>query len=760
MKNKTFLSLLFILIGAALIRATYLLAPHMDSDQAVFGLAGWHVLRGEFPIFQWGVHYMGTLQSYMDALFFAFFGLNRYVLNAVPLALSLVFIVVTYFLGKELVNRQTGLIAALLSAIGPYYLVLHGAWARHGYLETMIFGSLLILLTTKICYGSPEKKKFLFLWFGFVAGIAWWTNFLIVYYFIPCGFFLFWSDKKIFFQKNFYWLLLAFFIGSAPFWVYNFKHSFVSLTIFFKESDADFWKSALVFFKHKFPVILGIRESSPLFFTALGIAVYLFSCFWLITRKQPKTLLLPAVFVGIVFVLQSMSFYGIEHTERHLLPLYSVLPVFLAHVVVTLKEKSKTAGIVFLFLLIVLNIQDNLLSTPLVKSERITRFREDQATKTKMFQTLLDKNIKGAYTHSYWVGPVMTFDAKEKVVFPHPFLDRYPKYAASAEASANPAYLTVGGSKQLEEAFSSINAGYQKFNAAPCDFYADFKNEAVLAEEIDPEEWIITASHEPVNAQIAADRNLRSVWMSATRQKKGMTLTVTLPKVEKLCRLELYLGTAQFGLPESLEISVSKNGKRWQPVAALPTFWGMSWSETHPVHKGMFGRTQVNFPAAAAKHVRLTLTKPKRENPHYWAVAELALYRSLDRPAEQVQYKRFQELSGILSGYPKHRIYASSTFSAYLQEHLPKREVAPAWKAPLKPDDFKEHVFDFSSPNLFVVSNENKPVFQKTLRKYITGPVQQIESPPFTLFLVEAQSNQPKWYWTGKHLFQWKRKSK
>ena len=37
------------------------------------------ILKGEFPIFSWGTSYMGTLQSYINALFFFLFGWSRQV---------------------------------------------------------------------------------------------------------------------------------------------------------------------------------------------------------------------------------------------------------------------------------------------------------------------------------------------------------------------------------------------------------------------------------------------------------------------------------------------------------------------------------------------------------------------------------------------------------------------------------------------------------------------------------------------------------
>src|SRR2546425_3067027 len=49
--------------------------PVTNSDEATIGLMGLHILHhGELPIFFYGQNYMGALQAYLGAGFFALFG--------------------------------------------------------------------------------------------------------------------------------------------------------------------------------------------------------------------------------------------------------------------------------------------------------------------------------------------------------------------------------------------------------------------------------------------------------------------------------------------------------------------------------------------------------------------------------------------------------------------------------------------------------------------------------------------------------------
>jgi hypothetical protein len=55
------LAVALLFAGGLALRLAYLATPGLDSDQAIFGLMAMHILRGEFPIFQWGYLYMGTI---------------------------------------------------------------------------------------------------------------------------------------------------------------------------------------------------------------------------------------------------------------------------------------------------------------------------------------------------------------------------------------------------------------------------------------------------------------------------------------------------------------------------------------------------------------------------------------------------------------------------------------------------------------------------------------------------------------------------
>jgi len=75
--------------------------PGLDSDQAINGLMGRHILRGEFPIFFYGQDHTGALENYLAALSFALFGASRLTLNLVPAAEALLLLTLVWAVTRE-----------------------------------------------------------------------------------------------------------------------------------------------------------------------------------------------------------------------------------------------------------------------------------------------------------------------------------------------------------------------------------------------------------------------------------------------------------------------------------------------------------------------------------------------------------------------------------------------------------------------------------------------------------------------------------
>jgi hypothetical protein len=162
--------------------------PALDSDEAVIGLMARHILRGARPAFYYGQHYLGALDAYIAAAFFAVLGPSTVALRLSMLPLVLGFLLIALVIGQITYGRA-GALAASALALGPAYALLREQAVIGGYQETLVFGGALLLLA----YGRLRRPAFAprsrtELWralgwyalMGLVIGLGVWSDQLIL----------------------------------------------------------------------------------------------------------------------------------------------------------------------------------------------------------------------------------------------------------------------------------------------------------------------------------------------------------------------------------------------------------------------------------------------------------------------------------------------------------------------------------------------------------------------------------------------------
>ena len=143
----------------------------LNSDEAIVGLMARHILQGERPFFYYGQSYYGPLDAYLTSLLFAVFEPNDFALRIVPLAASLLFVIVIYYLGKALYSRQVGLWSAAYAAIAPAFLLVRGLKGDAAYSLVLLISALapwavvplLMLGGAFLCFEGFEKLAHRFL---------------------------------------------------------------------------------------------------------------------------------------------------------------------------------------------------------------------------------------------------------------------------------------------------------------------------------------------------------------------------------------------------------------------------------------------------------------------------------------------------------------------------------------------------------------------------------------------------------------------
>lgn len=157
--------------------------PGGNSDEATFGLAAMHVAAGrEHPLFLYGQHYMGTVESYLAAPLFAVLGPGWVTLRVPLLALYALFTLALYALTRRLYGRWFAVFVVGLLAFGSERVVRDQVTAVGGRPEVKPAVVALLLLTVGLAGRGGRAATLRLGLSGLVAGLAAWDDWLVAPY--------------------------------------------------------------------------------------------------------------------------------------------------------------------------------------------------------------------------------------------------------------------------------------------------------------------------------------------------------------------------------------------------------------------------------------------------------------------------------------------------------------------------------------------------------------------------------------------------
>lgn len=625
---------------AVLILALQLATPGLDSDQAVTGLMGVHILRGEFPIFFWRQDHAGVPESYLAAVAFSVFGISRHVLDLVPAAVALAMLLATYRLAALLFGHGAGLLALLFSAVAPPYVVAHYVLARAYYVEHLLLGQLVLLLTARLALFplGPGTRERAFLVLGLVGGLGFYFGLQIVPALLTSLGVLWVKDPGLPRRRGAWLAASAFLLGSLPFWIENLTRGFATL-----ETAARFegrWAlgEALGLLWDLSEVLLGVREYLgmptflpwPLSLLIPGlVAVALATLLWqagqgLAGRGRGEvawqgTLLL---LVFIALMLGVVVWGRFLQVPRYLLPLYPGLAIGLARFCQLLGRRSTVAaGVVAALFCASTGIALARTTTVLV-ADRRAEYRAQRAEEGRLFDALEGAGLTRLYAFDYWLAPRLTFDARERLIVALPTGDRYPPYTAAVDRSPGAGYLFRGGVPAwFEGSVHALGARYRTTTFGGYAVVHDFSPPPSVA-PLPGHGWTVEASVAPETAIKAADGDPATRWTTGQPQQPGQWLSVELGGAVQVSGVAILPGRVE-DLPRGLRVEGSRDAVTWRPLLVLPELGGPFRFENGAVRLDPTAPLTLTFPPVSVRRLRLVQTG---QDPRYWwSVAELAV---------------------------------------------------------------------------------------------------------------------------------------
>ncbi|HEX5542857.1 MAG TPA: hypothetical protein VFX60_15060 [Micromonospora sp.] len=196
--------------------------PRFDSDEAAMGLGALHIARGEnFPIFLYGQNYMGSIESYLAAPFLSVLGITVTALRIPEIMIFSAFAALMYLLAVRLHGSRwfaatvVGLLALGSDRVMKDELIAHGGSA-----EIKLFAAALFLIALAAPAIAPRRRVFAYTGFGFIAGLALWSHWLIIPYLLAAGLLLLWGARGMT-SRHGAALLAGVLVGAGPLIGYN-----------------------------------------------------------------------------------------------------------------------------------------------------------------------------------------------------------------------------------------------------------------------------------------------------------------------------------------------------------------------------------------------------------------------------------------------------------------------------------------------------------------------------------------------------------
>ncbi|GAB4432205.1 MAG: hypothetical protein Kow0031_13570 [Anaerolineae bacterium] len=348
-----------------------------DSDEALFLLIARHILRGERPLFFYGENYGGTLDSYITAIFFGLFGDSIALARLVQAGLYLLGMLFTYLLARRLLpGSRFGPLAALWLLAVPPLLLTNWTHPAVRYAVVFTLGSLILYLGHRLLQEDANRLG-VWLLFGAVCGLAFWTFGILATYMLPVFLLLLRNFKA----RRLPLVIAAavmFFLFSVAWWLQLLD----GLRVLYNPDNPaqlpPFLMRVFAFFALMLTAFFGIREPAGIqpvwpLLSALVLVFYMAAILYAIPyfrRKDPRS---PATdstgfaMLGLQVILWLIFFFAtrfsLDATGRYITPLYPALAIAVGLALERLARQKRALGVGVLAALLAFNLAVHLNAT-------------------------------------------------------------------------------------------------------------------------------------------------------------------------------------------------------------------------------------------------------------------------------------------------------------------------------------------------------------------------------------------------------------
>ena len=639
-----------VLTVAALVRVSVMFYGSLFPDEAAVGLVAKHVLRGEnFPVFVYRQTYMGSVNGIhlVPALFV--FGPSVLLVRFNAIAWSLLFPLGIYVLGRRVFDEATGRVAILLAAVSPLLLT-YWSTVAEPHFETNVFGVWLLLLALAALTAPSEAAWIRALAvFGFVAGLAWWTNFKAVVILAPALALL--ALRGLLRRLGRGWALMAglFLLGSLPAWFFYALHGDSAagspasvgkfLGVSLDQSVARFWDGVPPLLgAYRWPTTTLLRRAA----LALNVLVYLAALGLAAVealrrrrRREPATardwglwlllLVVPAA-LGALSLSPGLGALGHGASARYILPAYVPLLVCAGALVARAWRRSRALGgglLAFLLAFHLWTLAD--FFWPLSPALR-AREAAMSAGHAALAGRLAARPVDALYVDDTLRALVWAFLLDRPTVSAVD-TEIYVPSAVAADAAERFAILGRGG---VTQELATLGATWHATPMIGWQLHEDIRVPPRGYRLVPRDGWRVPG--DPAVPAAVADGDLATAWTRpAPPTGSADGLVVDLGRRQQVARVIFWPSMVTWRvLP--LRLSGSDDGTRWESLGEVPAVPRRPafTASGRPVFRPRNGWFEVAMTPRPLRYLRLDPAQPARGA--LWGVTELQVYEEAGEP--------------------------------------------------------------------------------------------------------------------------------
>jgi len=626
-------------------------------DEALTGLMGLAILRGEPQVFYWGQPYLGAIEGYVAALGFWVGGASTLTLRMTEVLFAFAWVWAVWSITRRIAGAPWALMAGLAVAVPPVFLSF-AQLSAHGQSLSVMLGAVTLATTGALLdpRTGPRERTVAWVALGLAAGLGWWASQLITMFLGAAVLVLLVAQPRILLTSGPYIALLCFAVTSLPLWIWNVQHEWATfrhlatwgspppplwstrfeiVTWTLRETlQGGYWDAHAITIPRR---IAWLRNLALVGFYLPGVAVAVVRVGgWLVRlgrRERPWQDPLDVVVLAfwLTVAAHAATWFGTSGVLRYAMSFYATLPILGTVALAWVAGRHRVlarAAVAVAILTLGYHAATHALFVRQLASLPWRPVDQALATLTRI-------GARACYADSR-IAQVITFESGERIVCADYYGLRNFKFLQAVDAIDDPSAVAVVTNRwQQNPARSVMAAALRRIGAeesvervGPYDIFHHFHPPDARVQPIASTDWRATASEDAEDTRLAWDRKLWTRWTA--RHPDGAWFQLDLGSVRRVAGVSLLVAPVPEQAPVGLRVETSMDGQVWDLAdEEHEALSGVHWWKGHPrVDDG--GSVVIRMTPHEARYIRFH----QFGEPQYgkWTIAELFVYEASVTP--------------------------------------------------------------------------------------------------------------------------------